>query len=565
MEHTPPQSKAEQADRHDLLRDLILEAALEVLDRRGLDLQPDAVAYARVFAHLHENYGVRIGRGSVHGRIWGSQEEYRLEVLAATAQYSSLNDRTLQRAALEAFAAQRNPYSHPRERVLAFCRVTARALLQSTLDSDVFRRSQAIKAVARGAGRNGDPDATGEKANVVLQAAVRNSAQGTGSERMEGLRFIVDALGLRPRPALGLDDGQAIDLFVTMVQTLITGAHLDNHAGFAATASKVETAMAADEEHPWTYFSVGFLAFMDFVFEPDPAADVASGAAVDFAAIPVSNEAASNEDPPDLSSLIGSRPRRRRHDLRKLVVAAGVELLLRDGVALRAESITYARVFDHIKHTRGITVNRSTVHPHIWTSQSEFRGDVLAEAARYDTCESLSTMRQAMAAQTVTRNPDHSVNLRQLILDNSRAMMTAQMTVAATSPTFRRWQLTKAFTLSAEPSEGIDRVRQAVRDGYGEMIHTVIDTYRSVLPLVNLDVNPELEMSEDQAYHLFAVICATLCAGADFDIGGGALPAGRVVALPRADSSGDIDDWPLPAAAALATLDLLFTPRTADV
>ena len=243
-----------------------------------------------------------------------------------------------------------------------------------------------------------------------------------------------------------------------------------------------------------------------------------------------------------------------------MVVAAGVEIFLRDGIGLQAESLTYAKVFDHIRETRDIRLHRATVHPDLWDSQDRFRSDVLAEAARYGIDESLSVMKQAMAAQRVTRRPDGSVNVRQLILDNSLATVSAQMNVAATSPVYKRWQSIKAAALSPMPNDRMDVIRAAINTRYEEMLDVFGDTYRSVLPLVGLRVNPELRMSDDQAYHLFSAICATLSSGSDFNIGAGAELAARKVPLPRADDSGRCDLWPIPAIGALAALDLLFVP-----
>ncbi len=564
MANVPHEKSTESEERHQLLRELIVGASLEVLDRHGLGLRPDAVTYSKVFAHLADGYGVHIGRGSVHGRIWESQEDYRLEVLASAARYTA-DDRS--RAMREVAVATLPALDQcpGRSRTLAFCRISSGALLDSTLKSDSFRRFQAIKAVARSA--DPDVDGAGEtaSASAFLQSIVRENDGRSPAERIAGLGCMFDALGLRPRTALGLDRDQSIDLFMTMVRILATGAHLDHSAGYTAMSSPVETSLPAEDESPWTYFAIGFLAFMDFLFEPDPDAvvdDIVTVTGREAVTEPASSP--DGDGHPSLSSLIGTRPRRSRDELRRLVVAAGVELLLRDGVGLQAESITYARVFDHIKRTRGISLHRSTVHPHIWTGQDRFRNDVLAEAARFDTCESLSTMRQAMAAQTVTRNPDSSVNVRQLILDNSLAMMTAQMRVAATSASFRRWQLIKASTLSPVACDRFDDIRQVIRVHYAEMIDAVADVHRSVLPLVNLGVNPELATTDDHAYHLLAVISAAVTTGADYDIAAGSRLVEGTVRLPRADGSGASDDWPIPAIATLAVLDLLFVPRAGD-
>ncbi|MGB5759057.1 MAG: hypothetical protein WBM50_19245 [Acidimicrobiales bacterium] len=582
-------SDGQQDERRRELRDLIVEAGLEVLERDGLGLRGDSITYARVFEYLETEHGVRITRGSVHKRIWASLDEFRAEVLTTAARDAlpGQDGLGMHAAIVDVLATVDEPGVDHDQRLRAFCRIAGHSLLTAHLRSNEFRRFQAIKTAAR----VGPDDA----ATALLRSIVREKADGNGSDRLDRFRFMFRALGLRAHSSLDLDEDTAIDLFLTVIQLLVTGAHLDHHGGFTTMASEVATDLPADDDHPWTYFGFGFLAAMNLLFEPDRSAPCPrpkrQPAAVSNTHSPVG---LNRTRIPALD-----RPRRTRSELRRLVVAAGVHLFMRDGLRLQPESLTYAAVFAHIERTRGITIHRATVHREIWSSQEEFRADILAEAARYGPDESLDTMQRTMADQRVTRNPDGSVNVRQLILDNSLATTSAQMRVAATSQTFRRWQSIKASLLSApdvnhsgddgtgsgaaadhdgpaersgdaghdhtaERGSGTDHttamLRSAVNRRYEDMLAVFIDTYRSVLPLVGLQVNPELRLGEDQAYHLFAVLCAAITTGSDYDISAGATSAARSFPLPRADGSDTTDPWPVPAIASLAALDLLFVP-----
>lgn len=551
----PDRSRDHEDDEHlDPVRRLVVEAGLEVLERDGLGLSPQSITYARVFAYLQEEHGIKVTRSSVHDRIWASQEAFRLDVLTMAANHTARYESSagMHDAVVAVLSALDRLGLTRRQRLFSFCRIAGHALLQSYLESDRFRRFQAIKAAAR---PDDDPAAT-----EVLRSLVQEKADGNQDERAMRFAFMFDALGLRPRPELGLSNDDAVDLFMTLAQILLAGSHLDHHAGFVAMASKTETDLPVDEDFPWTPFGFAFLACADLLFEDDPAAEVPPAAGYPAAeqVAPLHRAAAG---PPDLAALATDRPRRTKAELKELVLAAAVHLFLRDGLRLQVESLTYAKVFTHIKETKGIQVHRSTVHGKIWSSQDEFRAEVLGEAARFGTDESRTAMRQAMAAQTVTRNPDRSINVRQLILDNTRATMAAQLSTSATSPTFHRWQSIKATMLSADRDPMADSLRMAINDHYEDMLSVFSEIYQSVLPLVGLEVNPELRMSDEQAYHLLATICATLACGADFNIAAGATLATRTISLPRADGSGQCDEWPLPAIGSLATLDLLFTPH----
>ncbi len=548
MSHTDDQL----SERLVLLRDLILDASQEILDRDGLGLTVEAISYSRVFSFLEREHGIRITGGSVHGRIWDHHDDYRSEVLTrATGQSSPFEgSHVVQEVVLGILSDLDGKALEHRDRVRAFCRIAGIRLLHTYLESDTFGRFQAIKAMARSV-----PD---EAAGAQLRAMVAEQADGQHPNRINAFRFLFDVLGLRPRRDLGLDVNEAVGACMTLVQMLLTGSHLDYHAGYTMIASKVETGMEAEEDWPWTYFGLGLLASINFLFEedtgdPHPDDDPPEALAV---AAPLISE----DQPPALADLVVDKPRRTREELRELLVTAGVELLLRNGVALRADSVNYASVFDHIKRTRGVTLYRSLVHKHIWVSQDDFRLDVLAKAAHYHADDSLTTARQVMAAQPQIRHADGSINFRQIVLDSTRALVQAQMLVSARSVSFRRWQSIKASLLSNQGDEQSAALRQAVHDRYDELVAELAAVYRSVIPAVGLRVDPSLQMSDDQAHLVHAVLGATFTSGAEYNISAGATLAADTIPIPRVDGSGRSDDWPIQAIASMASLDLMFPP-----
>jgi hypothetical protein len=71
------------------LKELVLNAGVEVLERDGLGLSIGSLTYAKVFAYIQENYGITVSRASVHERIWESRDEFRNAVVARAMAYSS--------------------------------------------------------------------------------------------------------------------------------------------------------------------------------------------------------------------------------------------------------------------------------------------------------------------------------------------------------------------------------------------------------------------------------------------------------------------------------------------
>lgn len=67
----------------DELHQLMIDAGCELLAERGLAFDPPNLTYANVFTHIEQTQGVRLHRSQVHGRIWDSQDHFRVDVAAA--------------------------------------------------------------------------------------------------------------------------------------------------------------------------------------------------------------------------------------------------------------------------------------------------------------------------------------------------------------------------------------------------------------------------------------------------------------------------------------------------
>ncbi len=81
-------ARAVRRTREDL-KNLILDAAAEVVERDGLGVMSSTITYKQVFDHLEQVHGIRVTRGSVHERIWDSQHEFQLEVLRRAARWDA--------------------------------------------------------------------------------------------------------------------------------------------------------------------------------------------------------------------------------------------------------------------------------------------------------------------------------------------------------------------------------------------------------------------------------------------------------------------------------------------
>ncbi len=74
---------------------------------------------------------------------------------------------------------------------------------------------------------------------------------------------------------------------------------------------------------------------------------------------------------------VGSKPRRTREELHDLVLTAGREVLLSEGLGTGAEHLTFKRVLAHLEGTQGIRVTNASVIRRIWDNQEEFQLEVV--------------------------------------------------------------------------------------------------------------------------------------------------------------------------------------------
>jgi len=70
----------------------------------------------------------------------------------------------------------------------------------------------------------------------------------------------------------------------------------------------------------------------------------------------------------------------RRDDLRELLVEAGLDILIDEGLARGTERLTFKRVFDRVEEEQGIRVTNASVIGRIWTDMADYQADVLAAA-----------------------------------------------------------------------------------------------------------------------------------------------------------------------------------------
>jgi hypothetical protein len=74
-----------------------------------------------------------------------------------------------------------------------------------------------------------------------------------------------------------------------------------------------------------------------------------------------------------------------RHELRRLLLDAGADVLLETGMPCGLDNVTFARAFDRIQRETGRRITRASVYDRLWANQAEYQWDVLATVVEAST------------------------------------------------------------------------------------------------------------------------------------------------------------------------------------
>jgi hypothetical protein len=161
-------------------------------------------------------------------------------------------------------------------------------------------------------------------------------------------------------------------------------------------------------------------------------------------------------------------PRRTRAELRRLLVSAGTEILLEEGLGTGAEHLTFKRVFERIEVTSGARLTNASVIGRVFENQSQFQSEVLTTIARVDGAAKVDDI--LSASQPVFKELDLSsgesrwTTLRELC----RLGAAAHLESVTGSRTWPRWVGVWALVMAGPVDERERSIEQALLAGYVE-------------------------------------------------------------------------------------------------
>jgi hypothetical protein len=162
----------------------------------------------------------------------------------------------------------------------------------------------------------------------------------------------------------------------------------------------------------------------------------------------------------------GRSVRLSRQELRQLLLDAGRELLLDEGLGMGVEGLTFKRVFDRIEAASGLRLTNGSVIGRIWDGQADFQTDVLSLVAADGGQTWFDGIVESVAGYAleldVSTLEARSEALRQLC----RTFGSVAMDLLLGSPETTVWIGVWALATTTEPADQRGRIRESLLEGY---------------------------------------------------------------------------------------------------
>jgi len=260
------------------LRTLLIEAGQGILREEGLGAGAELLTFRRVCERIETERGLRIGNGSIIGRVWESLFDYQTEVLAtiaaddSTAEIEETLDGLIPILLGADPSSEESRWATVREVCRAGAAANMVALSQST-DWSLWIGVWAVTSVGSAPARRRRIEAALEQAYLAV------------TERMERIyQAAMDIVGFRVR------SGLTIRQFTIAVAALTEGCVLRNRVDGQAMSGIVRSTGPGGQPQEWTLFGIGLEALAEKFFEPAPGWKPLSAVAMDGCTSPTSSD-----------------------------------------------------------------------------------------------------------------------------------------------------------------------------------------------------------------------------------------------------------------------------------
>lgn len=208
----------------------------------------------------------------------------------------------------------------------------------------------------------------------------------------------------------------------------------------------------------------------------------------------------------------------RRRELAELLLNAGYEILVAEGMGLGASELTFKRVLDHIEQTEGRKINPGSVYDRLWIDVADYQADVLAMAADnsqqrsqewHDTEEAIDGV--LAAADTTTES-----GRAQFIKEIARVAGKRNADSIASSNHWPLWTAVWAmYTLDngRTTGPGSESIRAGLRDSYEATTSHYRNQYEALMTLGQIAPRSDAIPEVDDAVLVFTRLLNALAEG----------------------------------------------------
>jgi len=496
----------------------MLQAGRAVLLDTGINVGASTFRYADAFDLLAAD-GIKVTRGSIHKRIWSSQEAWQLDVIAEfIRRIEQQRERALSGVISAELAKWPIDTVDQRRQVLAeACRVGSLAFVDSIATHREQRTLGQIAAAWRASSDGLDEHTTiGHHLQKVQHHASDFSRRG-----ISGLAHY---LGLEAHPARHMEFSEAIRAFTACTTALAYSAaiRLPHDPGVSRT---MPVRSPDGEVREWNAMGLGRWMIARGLFsptgtpgpelrstvyrssQPDRHDDAAPETALD-SAVKTAAETEADQPTPGGDDATRTAHRRPRSELRDLMIDAGCRLLAERGLAFDPPHLTYANAFHHLERTEGIKLHRSQVHGRIWDNQEHYRCDVvvslLNETATPGSAEVDEMVRELSA-------PGQSVRVRALA--ESWIAASTEVSLRSADADARYDLLVAAQALAGPGVSTPPAIADAAAENLRRRTTHNHNRYRDVARRLNASISSEFDMDDDDAWHTLARTSSSLLEG----------------------------------------------------
>jgi hypothetical protein len=198
-----------------------------------------------------------------------------------------------------------------------------------------------------------------------------------------------------------------------------------------------------------------------------------------------------------MSSRPRSEQRRTREELRRLVIEAGTQVLLEEGLGTGAEALTFKRVYERLVQTTGVRVTNASVIGRIWDSQADFQLDVLSTFARESGSSAVDETLKAGAS--VLAHCDRSSLERrwQAVVEALRLAAAAHIEAVSKAESWPPWVSVWALAMAGSRADtALVPVQDALVVGYERVTAQYEEQYAAMLRFCGFRVRDPLTVHE---------------------------------------------------------------------